>query len=242
MFFFHLILWNLFRNEVIIHKNKLYEYKTVESPAPVKWSFDLDTIFERLNLYLIRLHDVHDIIDAANDFFKLEKIEMGNTRGRYLGERITSVLNEFQTIYNTCIASNLNLLEPSNVKFKRLKFFFRKQITILERKLSQIFTEAFENSNSTESNLKLVEMIGGLLHRPIIKKQLTHQIESILENVQWEINTVDNLLDSDWNSAQIMVKCLFCFVFVVLTREKKNLFYGLSTEIIICTALYIANG
>lgn len=202
-FIISFVFWNK-RNEVLNHKGKLDEYRAIASPVPSKWAFDPDTIFERLNLYLVRLHDVYDIIKAANDFFKLEKIEMGSTKGRYLGEKMSTVTNEFQIVYNTCIANNSNLLDPSNNKFQHLKTYFHTQIAILERKLSQIFTEAFKSSNSIETSIKLVEMIGELLYRPIIKEQLNHEIEMIIDYLN-ELNMVDDLLNSDWDSEKNMV-------------------------------------
>lgn len=230
------------RNEVLNHKGKLH----IASAGPSKWAFDPNTLFERLNLYLIRLHDVYDIIKAANDFFKLEKIEMGS---RYLGEKMSTVINEFQTVYNTCIANNSNLLEPSNTKFKHLKTYYHKQIAILERKLSQIFTEAFESSHSIETSIKLVEMIGELLHRPIIKEQLNHQIEIIVENVRNELNMIEDLLRLDWGSAKNMVSPFsMLFIFYEPTKGKSNklkqhlnFFRFCSAEIVICSNVHFAN-
>lgn len=163
----------------------------------IKWSFDLDIVFERLNAYLMRLHDVQEMIVAANDFLQLEKIEMGGIKGRYLSERIHAVLTEFHTLYNVCIANQTNLLEPCNAQFKVLKRNFQSKIMVLERKLSQILMTTFVSCNSTESSIKVVEMFGGLLDRTIIKEQLAVQFDAIIRSIQNDIHDVHSLLTDD---------------------------------------------
>lgn len=173
----------------------------------MKWSFDTEAVFERLNAYLLRLHDVSDIIVAANDFLKLEKIEIGGIKGRHLCERIRAVLTEFHTLHNSCITNHTNLLEPSNNQFKELKRNFQTTIIVLERKLSQIVMETFVNANSAESSIKTIEMFGNLLKRPVINEQVSIQIENVIKSIQCNINEVHLLLmDSSPGKQTIRVR------------------------------------
>lgn len=166
-------------------------------------------MFGRVNLYLARLHEVNEIIRAANDFSKLEKIQLGGVRGRYLTQRIQNVHTEFQMLYNVCIANSSNCLEPLNEQFKCLKRNFLAKITILERKLSQIFIESLEHCNGIESNVRLLEMIGALLQRPIIKYQLSRQLDTVIKNFQNELNTIEMLMKG--NEQSLGTKVMFCF-------------------------------
>lgn len=173
----------------------------------MKWSFDTETVFERLNAYLLRLHDVSDIIVAANDFLKLEKIEIGGIKGRHLCERIRSVLTEFHTLHNSCIINHTNLLEPSNNQFKELKRNFQTTINILERKLSQIFMETFVYCNSAESSIKAIEMFGNLLKRPVVNEQISFHIDNVFKIIQCDIKAVHRLLmDSSYGKQTIRVR------------------------------------
>lgn len=187
-----------FRSEVISHKNQLDTYKLSSNQPLLKWTFDPNTVFDRLNAYLKRLLDVNKIIDAANGFMKLAKIGLGGTRGRHLGERIEGVQNEFHALYTLCIANHTNLLEPSNKEFKSLKRNFEMKIAILERKLSHILMETFENSNSIESSIKIIEMFGNLLQRSVIHEQITPQICAIIKRIEIEIATIHCLFHGSW--------------------------------------------
>lgn len=64
----------------MITKSKLNSYKKPETD-PIPWTFQGKTIFKRLNLYLQRLNDVRDIFQTANEFSKLDRIEMGGIKG-----------------------------------------------------------------------------------------------------------------------------------------------------------------
>lgn len=169
----------------------------------MKWTFDPEAQFDRLNSYLKRLLDVNEIIDAANGFMKLGKIEMGGIKGRHLSERIDCVQGEFHALYTHCIANHTNLLEPSNNQFQLLKRNFKTKIAILERKLSQILVETFVNCNSIESSIKIIEMFGCLLQRPIIHEQIGPQIHATIKRIQMEIAAVQSLFcgnshEFDW--------------------------------------------
>lgn len=207
-----------------LHKGQLDHYKIKSNQPLLKWTFDSDTLFERLNSYLKRLHDVNEIIVAANDFLQLEKIEIGGIKGRHLGERVRCILNEFHALYTFCIANHTNLLEPSNKQFNILRRNFKSKITVLERKLSQILMKTFSNCNSVESSIKVIEMFGRLLQRPIVKEQISTQIVAVIKSMQTDISTVHSLLSDNSHDKRIKVHnsslslknhgLIFCFSFL----------------------------
>lgn len=203
------------RNEVILHKNKLEEYRTPFSQSIPKWNFRPNEIFERVNLYLVRLHEVNEIIMAANDFCKLEKIQLGGIRGSHLSQRLQNVHSEFQALYNTFIIGKSNCLEPSNEQFKCLKRNFLAKITIMERKLSHIFIESLENCNGLESYIKFIEMVGPILQRPMVNCQLSEVVKSF----QSEIDAVESLVMEKTEKPKVLYRKYFNCISFALTRK-----------------------
>lgn len=65
-------------------KSNLNNYKKAET-NPIPWSFQTKTIFKRLNLYIQRLNDIRDIFQTANEFSKLDRMEMGGIKGLWHG-------------------------------------------------------------------------------------------------------------------------------------------------------------
>lgn len=184
-----------FRNEVIEQKSALNTQDKARNLPTTQRSMESDIIFERVNLFVQRLNDVLEMISAANDLFTLEMIEIGGIRGRSLNKKVAAILGQFQLIYNACKTNYTNLLEPQNPEFDVLKASYSAKVALLERKLAQIFVEAFESCNSIESGMKLSEMIGELLSRPIIQQRMVEKTKAIIGCIYNDIETIQSLLD-----------------------------------------------
>lgn len=169
-----------------------------------------------------RLNDVLEMISAANDLFTLEMIEIGGIRGRSLNKKVAAVLSQFQLLYNACKTDYSNMLEPQNPEFNVLQANYSAKVALLERKLSQIFVEAFENCNSIESGMKLSEMIGELLYRPIIQQRMVEKTKAIIDCICIDIESIQLLLDDSHQvnkgSSVYQIVWLIFNGFTLLTR------------------------
>lgn len=63
---------------------------------PKTWEFQEHLIFERFDSFVDRLDIIKVFFRTAQQFLKLEKVEMGGIRGKALSSRITSVHEEFK--------------------------------------------------------------------------------------------------------------------------------------------------
>lgn len=189
-----------YREQVIEHKRKLMQYKIDETYPNTVWTFKTSVIFERLDLYVNRLKNIRDMFDTANDFLKLEKLEIGGIRGRHLNQKLSVIQNEFQLLFNTCTTIDFNPLDPNDGRFNALKMKYDAKSKALERRLAQILVEAFENSYSTESRFKLVEMIGKIAFRPIIHEEISRQLTLITESFIHDIDTVERHFQENYDN------------------------------------------
>lgn len=171
------------------------EYKKTANKPVVPWSFQLRIVFQRLNAYEERLRQIQEIFHTANVFFKVEKIEIGGCRGRWLNQKLRDISYEFQTLYNACIAIDYNPLNPSNETFKCLRQTFQHETLILERKLAQILYEAFDDCYSIEASIKLVEMISALAQRRTIASQISIHFERIVEQFNEDVVAVESIFE-----------------------------------------------
>lgn len=188
---------------MIEHKTMLMKYKINETYPNIVWSFKTSVIFERLDLYMNRLRNIRDMFDTANDFLKLEKLEIGGIRGRHLNQRLTVIQNEFQLLFNTSTMIDFQPLEPNNAGFNALKMSYDLKSKALERRLAQILLEAFENCYSTESRLKLVEMVGKLAFRPIIFEQISNQLALIIDSFVDDTDTVEEYFNESYENYSV---------------------------------------
>ena len=63
---------------------------------PKLWEFQDSLVFERFDSFTGRLNTVREFFKTAQQFLKLEKVEIGGIRGRALSGRVAGVHEEFK--------------------------------------------------------------------------------------------------------------------------------------------------
>ena len=63
---------------------------------PKLWEFQDSLVFERFDSFVGRLNTVREFFKTAQQFLKLEKVEIGGIRGRALSGRVAGVHEEFK--------------------------------------------------------------------------------------------------------------------------------------------------
>ena len=91
-------IFNSFRSAFREFKGKLHTYFVGEK-KPKLWEFQEQLIFKRFDSFVDRLDIVKEFFRTAQQFLKLEKVEIGGIRGRALSSRIGSVHEEFKVSY-----------------------------------------------------------------------------------------------------------------------------------------------
>jgi dynein heavy chain, axonemal len=72
------------------YRGRLNEF-VLEGTNVIFWNFRPKDIFERYDLYLKRLYEIKEIFVIANEFLKLEKVEIGGLKGRLISRNIQEV-------------------------------------------------------------------------------------------------------------------------------------------------------
>ena len=84
-----------FRDAFTEFKGKLPTYFKGDK-KPKTWDFQEHLIFKRFDSFVDRLTIIKEFFRTAQQFLKLEKVEMGGIRGKALGTRIINVHEEFK--------------------------------------------------------------------------------------------------------------------------------------------------
>ena len=72
------------------------EMDTAKEQKPKLWEFQDSLVFERFDGFVKRLNTVRVFFQTAQQFLKLEKVEIGGIRGRALSGRVAGVHEEFK--------------------------------------------------------------------------------------------------------------------------------------------------
>lgn len=179
------------------YRDKLSTF-VMQDKNPVMWTFRPKDIFERFDKYLERLDVVREIFITANEFYKIEKIELGGLKGRNLSRSMQETYNDFKTIYQRWSQISFDPLDPTPTvnRFERERKIFQEEAEILERKVAAILVQAFEECYSMESLIKLIEVCGSLLQRPIVYEEISEKLEALLDLYNDDLDLVKQTFDS----------------------------------------------
>lgn len=178
------------------YRDKLPSFVLPEKD-PIMWTFRPKDIFERFDQFMDRLYVVRDIFETANEFYKMEKIELGGLKGRNLSRSIQEIFNDFKTLYIKWSQISFDPLDPSpQMKhFERERSEFQTEAEVLERKLAAILVQSFDECYTMESLIKLIEVCGSLLLRPIIYNEIKDKLDNLLDLYNQDLDLVKNIFD-----------------------------------------------
>ena len=185
------------------HKACFKEYRdmlpsfVLPEKDPIMWTFRPKDIFERFDHFMNRLYVVRDIFETANEFYKVEKIELGGLKGRNLSRGIQEVFNDFKNIYIKWSQIQFDPLDPSpkSKLFEKERKMFQTEAEVLERKLAAILVQAFDECYTMESLIKLIEVCGSLLLRPIVYNEIKDKLDNLLDLYNQDLDVVKRLFD-----------------------------------------------
>ena len=138
-------------------KTAYFSYKTrVSVECPEKpWRFQNSALFVRLDSFLERCHDILELVNTKLQYMKLEKIEVGGTKGKVLTTSVAQIYVDFcQAIskFDKIIQMNnadrtqgYDILEVEAKEFDDDFYEFRVAIKEMERRLGAVVTQAFDD-------------------------------------------------------------------------------------------------
>uniref|UniRef100_A0A8C4HK36 Dynein axonemal heavy chain 11 n=1 Tax=Dicentrarchus labrax TaxID=13489 RepID=A0A8C4HK36_DICLA len=106
------------------------------------WDFPATLVFQRSDRIMERLLMIEELFATALDFLKLEKVELGGSRGKVLSEMVFSMSEEFQDRWRALRESKYDPLDYTNdVRLSELVALLKIFSTLLERpRIHQLFS------------------------------------------------------------------------------------------------------
>lgn len=168
-------------------KESYHEYK---GKVRGQWKITQNALFVRLDSFQERCQDVLHLTSTFLQFKRLQKIEIGNTKGRILSATVMQIYEEFKTTVDEFMTVKYDIMDIEQRSFDDDFFKFRQRIKELERRLASILTQGFDDSDTIIGKFKLLDSFEGLLNRPIIQDELEKKHISLLELYKQDLKTV----------------------------------------------------
>jgi dynein heavy chain len=168
-------------------KDAYFEYR---AKADGQWKLTLNALFSRLDAYTERCHDIHHLTMTIMQFNKLEKIELGGTKGKILTETLKQISEEFKKAVDNFRQLPYDTMDINVKEFDEDFLAFRNKIKELERRLASVITQGFDDNDTISGKYKLLDCFEGILNRPIIQDELEKKHAVLLEMYKQDLKTV----------------------------------------------------
>jgi dynein heavy chain len=162
-----------------------------QSGSSEGWKMKNDALFVRLDAFRERCRDALDFTRTVMQFLKLERIDIGGTKGKLLSQCVQTILDEFNAAVDTFKAVDYDIMNVGEKQFDHDFFAFRQAVKDLDRRLGSLLAEAFDDLDTIDMRLKLFDNFEGLLERPIIQDQLEKKHKLLLKAYRQDLTTVE---------------------------------------------------
>ena len=137
--------------------------------------------------------DILHLTNTIVQFNKLQKIELGGTKGKTLTESVAQIFLEFREAVEIFQKVKYDIMNIDEKAFDEDFYEFRSKIKELERRLASIITQGFDDMDTIYGRFKLLDSFEGLLTRPIIQDELEKKHIVLLESYKSDLKTVQSI-------------------------------------------------
>ncbi|XP_041937573.1 dynein heavy chain 11, axonemal [Alosa sapidissima] len=190
-------IFHAYRHCFQLYRDKLTPTGPYRQPGrTVKpWDFPSELVFHRTDRIMERLRMMEEMFASALDFLKLERIELGGSRGKILSELIYSMNDQFNDSWRILRESKYDPLDYTKEDFVRDHTRFMEQNQDFDQRLGTVLNLAFQHSQGLESAFKLLQMFGSLLERPRIHQLFAPNYSLLLGMFQEEMTSCQRILE-----------------------------------------------
>eukprot|EP00741_Cyanophora_paradoxa_P005992 tig00000955_g5810.t1 len=167
-----------------------YKQRVAQECPSNPWRVQNSALFSRLDSFMERCHDILDVAQTVVHFNKLERIEIGGTKGRTLSASVRQIYSDFQQAFAQFQNVTYDVLDVEIKSFDDDNYKFRLIIKELERRLGSILTQGFDDCNTVAGAFKLIDSFEGLLEREIIQADLEKKHADLIKTYGEDLKKV----------------------------------------------------
>lgn len=164
--------------------------KSIESSTDKQWTFDVTVAFSRLDEFILRVKKISYLFETLIDFNKIEKIEIGNSKGRILTTHLMQIFTDFNSRMSSISKIKYDLLDLKEVSFDTDYGVVLSGIEDLEYRIGTIISQAYEDSPCMFSSFRLIESFGALLTRKLVKEDFEPKFYDMLNKFSTDLDII----------------------------------------------------
>eukprot|EP00884_Botryococcus_braunii_P022565 jgi/Botrbrau1/8993/Bobra.0148s0096.1 len=170
-----------------------YSARSVTQTPNNPWRFHTTAIFGRVDAFSKRCTALLDFCQTCLQFSRLERIEIGGTRGKALTASVRLLHANFTAAAEKVKALPYDVLDVESPQFELDVAGFQETVAGLDRSLAAVIVQAFDNCGTVAIAFKLMETFEGLLERDIIAADMESKHLQLLHNFRVELAEVSDI-------------------------------------------------
>lgn len=176
-------------------KTTYFDYKAKANVecAENPWRIQNNALFVRLDGFLERCHDILEFTQTIVQFNKLAKIEVGGTKGKTLTTSVHQIYADFIDAVQCIQHVSYDIMDIDARAFDDDFYEFRSKIKELERRLTSVVTQSFDDCKAITSHFKLLDSFDDILERPIIKNELEKKHTALIAAFSEDLHAVQQV-------------------------------------------------
>ena len=153
-------------------------------------------MFSRFDSFNERLKTIQEFCNTANQFLKLEKVEIGGLRGKVLTQGVQKIHDLFKEYYSVFGTKTYDSTDPKELGFLKDVGKFNSKVWSLDRKLGAILTRAFDDCTASENVFKLLQIFGDLVQRSLIALELSDKMPLLVIKLNEEMEDAKKIFEN----------------------------------------------
>ena len=175
-------------------KDMYGDYQTTANAECPKnpWRIQNNVLFVRLDSFLERCHDILELTKTIIDFMKLERVEVGGSKGAELSKLVVDIHADFITYADFFKTVKYELMDVGVKRFDDDFYEFRVKVKELERRLGAVMNTAFDDCTTVYGRFKLFDTFECVVHRQVLQDEMEKKYIALLESFDEELKNVQN--------------------------------------------------
>ena len=184
------VLYDEHRQKLRIYFEERNEEGREQEPWKT-WDFLPSLVFTRFDRFLSRMVNLKEFFESSTEYYKLERVDFGGSNGRSLTSQIQEIYAEFLEFYQKYGSLTYDVSDPEDDTFdKDYNETFKERIMDNDHRLAAICVNAFEDCHTPESIFKLITILGTLLDRPVIKKDMEPKMPEYVKMIEADFEMI----------------------------------------------------
>jgi len=178
-------------------KSTYFDYKTKASAecAENPWRVQNNAVFVRLDSFLERCHDILDFAQTILQFSKLQKIEVGGTKGKTLSTSVTQIYFDFIQAIEMVRSVGKGILDLDNKNFDDAFYDFRSRMKELDKRLGSVIIQGFEDTATVTGRFRLFDTFDNLITRQLVADALEKKHGPLIQSIRADVEEVSRIFN-----------------------------------------------